>query len=479
MSDFERGGNVIYNDRADTIFHDVHEDIHLPDDIEVTSELVTKLVDIGKSNLPRYEMLQDYYEGWAVIQQRTKPAHKSNNKLISGYPSYIVDVIQGYFVGKPVEYSASEDETDTMDKIQEVFKLNDEQDDNSEIAKICGIKGRAYELVYQDSEGRTRFNQLEPDNVVYVYDNQINPEPLLAVRWFDEYDIFSGSYTLVAYVYTREREMLFREGGNGLVLEYDIPHTFPGVPVIEFKNNDEGLGDFERVLPLIDAYNKAQSDTANDFEEFTDAILILHEMTATKPEDIIQLRDEGVILTGQGQSAGWLIKNMNDVAIENYKDRLDDDIHKFSKVPNMSDENFSGNVSGESMKYKLLALDQLIVTKQRKFKRALQRRLELITHILSIKDTEFKYTDIEIKFTANKPVNEKDIVELATNLKGVVSDVTMLTKLTQVTGVPANEEQQRLEEEIDPYELGGDLYEDVEGIREDNQGQPQEVGDED
>ena len=55
----------------------------------------------------------------------------------------------------------------------------------------------------------------------------------------------------------------------------------------------------------------------------------------------------------------------------------------------------------------------------------------------------------------------------------------MLTKLTQVTGVPANEERQRLEEEIDPYELGGDLYEDVKGIREDNQGQSQEVGAED
>ena len=34
-------------------------------------------------------------------------------------------------------------------------------------------------------------------------------------------------------------------------------------------------GDYEDVIPLIDAYDKAQSDTGNDMEYFTDAYLCI------------------------------------------------------------------------------------------------------------------------------------------------------------------------------------------------------------
>ena len=37
-----------------------------------------------------------------------------------------------------------------------------------------------------------------------------------------------------------------------------------------------------------------------------------------------------------------------DIALENYKNRLNEDIHRFSFVPNMADENFSNNSSGKN-----------------------------------------------------------------------------------------------------------------------------------
>ena len=40
----------------------------------------------------------------------------------------------------------------------------------------------------------------------------------------------------------------------------DEPHAFGKVPIIEYKNNPEFLGDFEPVISLIDAYNLLQSD---------------------------------------------------------------------------------------------------------------------------------------------------------------------------------------------------------------------------
>ena len=61
---------------------------------------------------------------------------------------------------------------------------------------------------------------------------------------------------------------------NNLIINYakdgklvkgeESVHLFSKVPVIEYVNNSERLGDFEVVLPLIDAYNMLQSDRIND-----------------------------------------------------------------------------------------------------------------------------------------------------------------------------------------------------------------------
>jgi len=73
----------------------------------------------------------------------------------------------------------------------------------------------------------------------------------------------------------------------------------------------------------------------------------------------------------EGTSAEWLIKDTADAAIENVKSRLDNDIHKYSFCPNMSDENFASNASGVAIKFKTMGTENLVSTKERKFKKGL------------------------------------------------------------------------------------------------------------
>lgn len=431
-------------------------------DIDPAPKIIKKLIEYHKqNNIDRYQGLQDYYEGYNNILLRgKKDTSKPNNKLVSGYPSYIVDLMQGYFVGKPVTYTS--DDKDLIAAIQDIFNYNDEQDENSELAKMCGIKGRAYEIVYIDEDANIRFNEVDADNVVMVYDTKINPEPNFAIviNW--------GSITgdivkipLTATVYTKSRIQTYTEGEGGLILAEDKEHYFNQVPIIEYLNNDEGIGDFERVISLIDAYDRANSDTANDFEEFTDAFLYLVNLSGTTPEDIQKLKEDKVLLLDKEGQAGWLIKDINDTAIENYKSRLNDDIHKFAKIPDILDEKFMGNTSGESMKFKLIALDQVISTKQRKFKRALQKRLELICGYLAIKGKHYDYRDIGINFTVNKPINEKEAVEMAIQMLGITSLSTALSKVPGVDDVEL--EMSKIEAEKGAY---GDI--DLDSIGDDD-----------
>lgn len=443
------------NKRAKTIYLDS----------EPTPELIGKLIAYHKeNNLGRYEKLQNYYEGYSDILLRSKKdTTKPNNKLVSGFPSYIVDLMQGYFIGRPVTYTSAD--KDFIDKIQDIFNYNDEQDENSELAKMAGIKGRSYEIAYVDEKSDMRFNELSPDNTILVYDTKINPEPNfgIVINWGSSIEGVAN-IPLTATVYTKDKILTYVEREDGLVLKEEKEHIFKEVPIIEFMNNDEGIGDFERVKSLIDAYEKAQSDTANDFEEFTDAFLYLVNLNGTEPKDIQKLKEDKVLLLDEKGQAGWLIKEINDGALENYKNRLNDDIHKFAKVPDISDEKFSGNVSGESMKYKLLALDQVIAAKQRKFKRGLQRRLELICNYLATKGTQFDYRDIDINFTVNKPINEKEAVEMAIQMLGITSLSTALGKIPGVDDVEM--ELAKIEEEKGMY-IDLDNVEDETEVEED------------
>jgi SPP1 family phage portal protein len=146
--------------------------------------------------------------------------------------------------------------------------------------------------------------------------------------------------------------------------------------------------------------------------------------------------------------AEYLIKNIQDAALENYKNRLNEDIHKFANVPNMSDENFASNASGIALKFKLMGLENITGIKESKFKKGLLRRIELICNFLKIKSNiDYDFIDIEPVFTRNRPVNEVEISQMMRDLTGILSEDTLLSMHPMVTDVEDEKERKRLDEE--------------------------------
>ena len=155
--------------------------------------------------------------------------------------------------------------------------------------------------------------------------------------------------------------------------------------------------------------------------------------------------------------AEYLIKNINDSALENYKDRLNNDIHRFSNVVNMSDENFGGNLTGIAIKHKLTGMEYVTGIKETKFKKGLMRRIELVVAVLNIKTNDLMlYTEIKPVFTRNMPTNDEEITNIAKGLVGIVSDQTVLSMLPYVDDVTAELEVIAKEKEntLDNYNLG-------------------------
>ena len=411
---------------------------------ELSIEDIQKFIKKHKAESIRYIKLQKYYEGKHDILDHTSRDGQPNNKIVNPYPKYITDMLVGYFVGQPISYTSKE-EDGLLEDLQAIFDYSDEQEENLELAKICSIKGKAYELLYRDEDARIRFNEFGPDQMFVIYDMTISPSIKFAIRY---YDVGEGNDKITyAEVYDKEVCTLYKGKDSDLSLDQITPHTFKDVPVVEYVNNKEEQGDFEQVITLIDAYNKAQSNTLNDMDQFTDAYLILVNMAGTDSDRIDDLKRNRVMLLDDDGDAKWLIKEINDAWVENYKDRVRRDIHKFSYTPDMQDESFGNNLSGVSIRYKILAMEQIRSNKERKFKKGLQRRIELICNSLSLEKDIDLFTNINIKFANTLPQNIYELSQTIKNLSPYLSSETLLNQLPFVENAKEELEKKKAEDE--------------------------------
>ena len=390
-----------------------------------------------------YKYLDDAYQtDYAIFHQAKKKAYKPDNRLATNFAKYIVDTMNGFFCGIPIKVTSNDEQINKF--IQRYDRYNSMDDQNAEIAKTCDIFGSAYEMYYVDEMGEVASTVLSPMNAFIIYNESIIPQPRYFVRLYtDNHNIKRGSIS------DEETVRYFKADGGIKFDEYEKMHGFDGVPATEFLENAERTGLFEPVLSLIDAYNKALSEKANDVDYFADAYLKILG-AKLKEEDLKTIRDDRII-NFDGIEDGKLIvefmdKPNGDTTQENLIDRLRTDIFQIAMVANISDENF-GASSGIALKYKLLAMSNLAKMKQNKFIGAMNRRYRLICSnpVTSAKADDWLFIDYQ--FTQNIPANQLEEAQIAAQLSGVTSKETQLKALSLVDDV--KDEIKKIDAETD------------------------------
>ena len=424
----------------------------------------SRFEDYRQNELARLQMLFDYYNSnHAILRKRNRTVNKADAKVVSGYASYISTIATAYFLGKPISYKADEN-TQGYDILSEYLATEEEQKNNFELALNASIFGKAYELLYINNAQELKSKCLDTRDVFVIKDNTIDRNIIGAVR-FGINHIETNKIEVTLEVYDEKMVSTYqymvtsnyeaKDLTNARNLVSRRLHGFNGVPIIEFSNNKNQKGDFENVITYIDAYDTAVSTSVDDLTDFSDAYLVLKNLGGTNPDDIQRLKDDKVFMVQGDGDAKWLIKDVNDTYSQNVKDRINDDIHKFSFTPDMGDEKFSGNTSGVALEFKLLPLEQLGSQKEMYFKDAINKRLQLIIDYLGLK---IKPTDIQKVFTRNLPRNLKEISEIMKNLKGLISDETLISLFPQVEDAKSELEKMKTEAEenniYNDYEFG-------------------------
>jgi SPP1 family phage portal protein len=397
-----------------------------------------KQFEIDKTRLAN---LYDYYIGNSAIVDRERTAGLPNNTLMHGFAQYIATMTSGYLIGDPVQYVGN-----NLDDLQDAYDRADVQSIDAELALSQAIYGRGVELVYADSRARPRTTSVNPQNAFVVYADDAENLPIFGVYRLSSVDSSGSTSYKSIYVYTPLEIIEYSvEDGYANAEVGRVVHNFDYVPLVEYWNNTYQIGDFESVISLIDAYDVLQSDRVNDKEQFADALLVLtgvvglnaptdSEDTRTPAERLKQ--DRVLSLPDVGAKAEYLLKQLNEADTDVLRASIKSDIHKFSMVPDLSDENFAGNSSGVAMKYKLLGLEQLTKIKERWFREGLRWRLRLFTGFLSLKGSPSIDPDaVQMQFRRSLPVNDLEIAQMVQMLQGLVPAKTLLSQVPFIENI--------------------------------------------
>lgn len=369
-----------------------------------------------------------YYEGYHdILNRQMKDINKPNNKIVINLPSFTTDIRTGYFSGEPLNFSSEEDEI--TKKINNILDYNDFQDVNTELDRLTSIYGHAFLILYIDKDANIRLATETPDNMIVVYDNSLEKNIVGAVRYYYYTDVSDKEQKVYMTIYNHDMVEYYQGKVGAPELVNLEENYFDGIPVIEFLENENRKGCYEDAISIVDAIESVISSSVNEIEYFDNAYLLLKNLAGTTKEDIEDMKENRVMLVEDDGDAKFLTKTVDDEYTQNLINRLVNDYHKVTKTPNLTDEKFAGNVSGVSLKFKLFALEKDMAKKESKWKKSLQRMLELICTILNIKGSNIDYRDIKITFTRALPTNTTEQADLVAKLTGIVSLETLLSQL--------------------------------------------------
>jgi SPP1 family phage portal protein len=423
---------------------------------------IKKQIEANKANAATLSAKFERYKASTAgvpIFNRVMPSYeKVDNRLNNDFVGDVVDTKVGYLVGKPifVKYTSEKEgeaEKEAENKaaaavIREFSRRNNLADLDSETVKKASICGFVARLLYVDPDGNTRAMIVNPWNIIAKM-NQAGDEVVEAIRyWTVKKTVTDGEgktkeiietkaeyYTpdMVYYLVQLEDGAAFTEDKTARTdgATETVNLFAPVVPVIVSRNNDELLGDCDKVFPMIDAYDRAVSDYSSEIETFRLAYLLITGGVIEQAQ-VDLMRQTGAIALPAEADIKWLTKTFNDSPVGNLLTKLEKNIIRFAKSVDFTDSNFYGNLTRMAIAFKLWNIETKAQTMELKLGTSFRQMWKAVFAAAGKKTgvASLDPLNIEFVFTRNIPVNAMEESQEQRNLVGVISDRTRLSRLS-------------------------------------------------
>lgn len=428
--------------------------------------------------LERYKTTES---GVPIFTRYFDDGSKVNNKINNDFFSEIVDIKAGYFSGAPFSYQYDKTLPEfarANERMQKFVLQNNIADLDSETTKDAAICGYSARLLYVDEEGDERVMNVPPYEAIFFSETSIST-PEYAMRFFIV-PTERGDRLRVELYNDAEKRVFVEERKGQFIEDTEAAetHAFGICPLIGIPNNEELQGDVDKVVSLIDAYDRTLSDVNSEVESFRLAYM-LFKGGVIDEETLRQAQRTGAFMVPDEGDIRYLTKDMSDTIVENHLSRIQENIYRFSKTPDLSDESFGGNRSGVSLKYKMFPLESKCKTFERKFNSSILYMFEGLCNVWRIKGESFDPVSFFVEFKRNFPLDLLPEAEVQQKLKGMVSEQTRLGLASFVDD--PQYEMERMQQEIDesglpPVDLDRDLNADMQRADPAGSSIPEAVG---
>ena len=418
----------------------------------VDTYIISKIIEKHLPNSIYNKKLYDRYtcvkEGVPIFGRhpRFEDTDAINNRINNDFFSEIVDFKTGYFAGVPIAYSYSNTQ-DAKDEIGESLRdeahkaisdfitrnnMYDVDMETTKYASICGYSGR---LLYLDN-GIERVMPIAPYEAAILSNTDIS-EPKYAVRYYTTTAIDGTGYYKVAFYGPDSIKHYEGTSYYGLteLVDKEERNMYDTCTLQGIANNKELVGDAEKVLELIDTYDRNISDASNDLESFSNAYMVIENLMLDD-NDIERAQANGILQVNTGAYNGkvyFLTKDMSDTYMSNQLARIEKNIYRFSKTPNLSDEAF-GTASGVALKFKLTGLEAKCGMFQAKMVSAGVYMFKALANSLAKKTIKIEPLQVIMDFSRNFPLDLLSEAQAVGQLisTGVVSKRTAISQLSFV-----------------------------------------------
>lgn len=454
---------IIYIDRA-----------AVPDTENISNEVFKYLLNHARPEIKRYDDLYRAYLG----KNKPEKADKNEVRVNINYVKYVVDIVRAFYLGEPVKYDSNDESNAANDgkplsggtevtvrngkvikhewdaiagrklDIRPILNAYDKQvisKVDSKIGKYISLFGEAQELLYasDDDIPQPKSCVFAPQECILVRDNTVEHRDLFFMTFEERERVPNEQKYWAVTVYTDKSERKYESTDleSFYFVAAEPKETFFGaVPCVNYDNDDERQGDAEQLVGLSEALSDLMSDRLTDKKKFIDSILAIFGTELDNDEAdgesaAEKLRKYKMI---DGLPIDARIEYIQKVFDENSVKVLCDDlireIHKVSMTVDMSDEAFSGNVTGVALSMKFLPMSFLAKSKIRSMDEGLKRRFELYNTWLSrnMGVPTVPTSDIDVVFTIDMPSNLSEMTDIVQKLEGRVDEKTLLSLLNFV-----------------------------------------------
>lgn len=401
---------------------------------------------------------------------------------------YISVMSAGYFGGKAPVYKVKAYNEDRNKIIEDLFdKTTNNEQDIKEIEELIShivdynddgalflelvldflVKRACYEIYYKDNTtGEITIARSDALETVAIWDYSL-PKNLIGIYRIIQTSMANGEYQNMVelttakgkryYMDTPEKRKIF--GTSEYEIKFKDESLFKedkkmkqprkwenDIPATAIEQED-GLAIFEPVISVIEAYQRVVQNSRNTFKYNDDAILVVTGYDTDTPLTILDDNGNEILnparikedeyrrqtktwYLGTDGDVRWVLKDINDNALQNHKKTLMDIICLCSFCPNMTDLGFTSADNNSALEKKFFSLQQYIATFEGEFKKGLLRRWEIILNKFNKeKGKTFDFRDIEVKLQRNVPSDRTTDITNALKLRGLLSDETVINSL--------------------------------------------------